>query len=314
MVKQSFGWQQADEPMRLVQASGAAQDVHLAIGQLDRFGHQVALEQNLNRQVDCASIARQGSQLAASIGHALQTKTVGHARQKEAAEHGWIRPGFDLAIARVEEDIGEWQRHLRGVTGQQGADHATVEGRQQRGALEHVLLGHAQRGVQVLGHALELLGQLGHLLLAQGQATAHVGREERGDAGRTAEQAGEAIGGQAPQNCWAKRRQGCDAGLVAQQGQVAEDRRRLEHVQANAVGAAFEQTFTQDVQPIRAGALGEDHLARVEGDFLEGSREAGAVDWRELGKRRHGRQRRRGLSDGLAGAVRNGHELSAVSC
>ena len=109
-------------------------------------------------------------------------------------------------------------------------------------------------------------------MLATGQAAADGGGEERGQRRGAPQQAHEALGGQAPDGALGQRGQSGGAGLVAQQGQIAEDGRRVDDVQADAVGGAFEQAVAEDVQGIGARALGEDHLAAVRSGPLPGPR------------------------------------------
>ena len=165
----------------------------------------------------------------------------------------------------------------------------------------------------MLGHALELLRQLGDFDLAAGQAGADRGGEERRQGRRAAQQAHEAIGRQAPDDALGDGGEGGGARLVAQQGQVAEDGRWLEDVEAGAVGAALDQAAAQDVQGIGGRALLEDHLAWRGVDLLEGGGESGAVDRCELGEGRDRRELGGGFGDGLAGAVGNGQAAQMIA-
>ena len=178
-----------------------------------------------------------------------------------------------LAVTGDEQDVRQRQ-------GAEWSYDALVELRRQGGAFEGQLLGRAQARVQVLGHALELLRQRGDLELAGSEPTADGGGKEAGQGRRTAHEAREALGRQAPDDALGERRERGGAALVAQQRQVAEHRRRLEDVELHAIGETLDQSFTQDVQRVGARALGEDHLVRLEVHFFQCRREPRTVDWR----------------------------------
>src|SRR4051794_30161350 len=81
----------------------------------------------------------------------------------------------------------------------------------------------------------------------------------------------------------------------------------MDRVQADAVGEAFDETFTQDVQRVGPCALLEDYVARVKADFLQRGGESGAIDRRQLREGWDRGQLGGSLSDRLAGAGRYGH-------
>ena len=258
-------------------------------------------------QLARARVARHRRHLAPGVGQALLAESLGHPIQQEPAEGRRVRLGIDAA---VEEDVaqrqGRWSERSA-AAGEQRPEYASVEDGQQRQSLEHLLVGLAQAGVQVLGHALELLRQLGDLLLAERQASADGSGEERGDGWGAAQQAREAVARETPHHARGERDQGGGANFVAQQAQIAEDLGRVEHLQANTVGLTLDQPFAQDVQRVGTSALGEDDVACLIGDFLQCCREPRPVHRGQLRERRHRRQLARSPSDRLACAMWNGH-------
>jgi hypothetical protein len=55
---EGFAWQKKHKLACVVDAVGASQSFDLAVGQLDGFGHQVAVQQDLDGHEGCACAAR----------------------------------------------------------------------------------------------------------------------------------------------------------------------------------------------------------------------------------------------------------------
>ena len=106
MLAQRGQRQQLHQAACLAQAIGAPQQLHFTIGQLDRFGHQVALEQDLDGELVRASVTGDGGELAASVGQTLGSKALGGSAQQESPERWRVC----LSIrAPVEQNVGERQ-------------------------------------------------------------------------------------------------------------------------------------------------------------------------------------------------------------
>jgi hypothetical protein len=306
VVDQRRSRQKSGQCARVIVFARALKIVDLAIGELDRFQYQIAVQQNLYGEHVGAGAASDAGEFAAGVGQALWADAVDHPRQQKTSEDRRVGDRMGGALARVEQDVGQRQRSRRrsqAGAGQQRPDDPRVQHGQEGGPFEHVLLGAGEGRVEVLDHALKLNAELGDFQLTLGEAVANRGSEKRRDCRRATQHASEAFARQAPDDTTGQSGEGGCARLIAEQGEVAEDGGWTEDVESDAVGLAFDDAFTQDVEGIGACALGEDDFSGFEGDLLECGGESGAVDWQELGEGGYGGELGCGTSDGFSGSV-----------
>ena len=106
MLSQRVERQQTSQSGRFLGTTGALQELHLAVGQLDRFGHEIAFEQNLDGEAVGADVARLGRQRSAAIREALRSQSLGHPIEQKAAKRRRIGQRF---VVPVEENVGQWE-------------------------------------------------------------------------------------------------------------------------------------------------------------------------------------------------------------
>jgi len=75
----------------------------LTVRQLDGFGDQVTVQQDLNGQDGCTRTARSRRQLSSCVGHADCTQALGHTTEQKSSEDWRIRAGLGAAI---QQDVG----------------------------------------------------------------------------------------------------------------------------------------------------------------------------------------------------------------